>query len=98
MRSVASPYLCFTLLKLRNGQLLPFLRDRNPQARQLALSNLLGQAPKGSPHRNIFLDGLRGGGLQGAQDNEVIRDLKIPCRDQLVRSSRSLKHGPVSHL
>ncbi|KAI0085759.1 hypothetical protein BDY19DRAFT_895974 [Irpex rosettiformis] len=65
-------------------ELLPFLRDRNPQARQLALSNLLGHTPKDSPHRNVFFAGLRGGGLQGAQDNDVIRDLKILCRDQLA--------------
>ncbi|KAI0825747.1 DUF383-domain-containing protein, partial [Irpex lacteus] len=65
-------------------ELLPFLRDKNPQARQVALSNLIGHTPKGSPHRNVFLDGLRGGGLQGAQDNDVIRDLKILCRDQLA--------------
>ncbi|KAI0698372.1 DUF383-domain-containing protein [Cytidiella melzeri] len=65
-------------------ELLPFLRDRNPQVRQVALSNLLGHTPKDSPHRNVFLAGLRGGGLQGVQDNEVIRDLKILCRDQLA--------------
>ncbi|KAI0339412.1 DUF383-domain-containing protein [Trametopsis cervina] len=65
-------------------ELLPFLRDRNPQARQVALSNLIGHTPKDSQHRNVFLSGLRGGGLQGVHDNDVIRDLKILCRDQLA--------------
>ena len=65
--------------------LLPFLRDKNPQVRQIALQNLLGHTPKEAPCRSIFLDGLRGGGLQGVQDNDVLRDLKILCRDHLVR-------------
>lgn len=55
--------------------------------RQIALANLLGQTPKGSPHRDIFFEGLRGGGLQKAQDNDLLRDLKLLCRDQLVSSS-----------
>ena len=66
-------------------QLLPFLHDRNPNVRQIALQNLLGHTPKEAPSRSIFLAGLRGGGLQGTQDNDVIRDLKILCRDHLVR-------------
>lgn len=66
-------------------QLLPFLRDKNPQVRQIALSNLLPQTPKESPHRAIFFTGLQGGGLQKSKENEVIRDLKLLCRDQLVR-------------
>ena len=65
-------------------QLTPFLRDKNPQVRQIALANLLGQTPKGSPHRDLFYAGLRGGGLQQTQENDVVRDIKILCRDQLV--------------
>ena len=66
-------------------QLFPFLRDKNPQARQVALSHLVGFTPKDSPYRDVFLTDLRGGGLQKVQDNDVIRDLKILCRDELVR-------------
>ncbi|KAG6888749.1 hypothetical protein C0995_006220 [Termitomyces sp. Mi166 len=65
-------------------ELIPFLRDRNPQVRQIALSHLLPQTPSGSPHRNIFFAGLQGGGLQAKpKDTDIIRDLKILCRDQL---------------
>ncbi|TFK39500.1 hypothetical protein BDQ12DRAFT_698154 [Crucibulum laeve] len=64
-------------------ELIPFLRDRNPQVRQIALSNLLSQTPKGSPHRNIFFAGLQAGGLQKPKETDVIRDLKLLCRDQL---------------
>ncbi|KAL0955192.1 hypothetical protein HGRIS_004097 [Hohenbuehelia grisea] len=64
-------------------ELLPFLRDRNPQARQLALSGLLPQTAKEAPHRKLFFAGLQSGGLQKAKDNDVIRDLKLLCRDQL---------------
>ncbi|KAJ7147621.1 hypothetical protein C8R43DRAFT_526799 [Mycena crocata] len=64
-------------------ELIPFLRDRNPQVRQLALSNLLPQTPKNSPHRSIFFTGLQGGGLKKSQENDIVRDLKLLCRDQL---------------
>ncbi|KAF7798572.1 hypothetical protein EIP86_009794 [Pleurotus ostreatoroseus] len=57
---------------------------QNPQVRQIALTNLLGHTAKDSPHRDIFLAGLQSGGLQKAQDNDVLRDLKILCRDQLA--------------
>ncbi|KDQ19193.1 hypothetical protein BOTBODRAFT_28681 [Botryobasidium botryosum FD-172 SS1] len=64
-------------------ELLAFLHDRNPQVRQLALSNVLGYTPKGSEHRDIFLDGLSAGGLKpGSGETQVIRDLKLLCRDQ----------------
>ncbi|KAH7885751.1 hypothetical protein F5I97DRAFT_1875120 [Phlebopus sp. FC_14] len=65
-------------------ELLPFLRDRNPQVRQIALSNLLGQTAKESPYRSIFFQGLQRGGLQQPQETDVIRDLKLLCRDQLA--------------
>ncbi|KAJ7230446.1 hypothetical protein GGX14DRAFT_583247 [Mycena pura] len=65
-------------------ELIPFLRDRNPQVRHLALSNLLPQTPNGAPHRNIFFSGLQAGGLQPkSKENDIIRDLKLLCRDQL---------------
>ncbi|KIK07853.1 hypothetical protein K443DRAFT_152820 [Laccaria amethystina LaAM-08-1] len=64
-------------------ELIPFLRDRNPQVRQIALSNLLPQTPKGSPHRDIFFEGLSAGGLQKAKESDIIRDIKLLCRDQL---------------
>ena len=60
------------------------MRDKNPQVRQIALANLIGQTPKGSPHRDLFYSGLKGGGLQQKQKNDIIRDIKILCRDQLV--------------
>jgi hypothetical protein len=64
------------------------LRDKNPQVRQIALENLLPQTPKGAPHRNIFLAGASSGGLQNMsqkpKENDIIRDLKLLCRDQLV--------------
>ncbi|KAJ7065408.1 hypothetical protein C8F01DRAFT_744965 [Mycena amicta] len=63
-------------------ELIPFLRDRNPQVRQIALSNLLPQTAKDAPHRNIFLPGQTGG-LQKSKENDIIRDLKLLCRDQL---------------
>ncbi|OCH96344.1 DUF383-domain-containing protein [Obba rivulosa] len=65
-------------------ELIPFLHERNPQVRQIALANLLGQTPKGAPHRDIFFAGLRSGGLQKHQDNDLLRDLKLLCRDQLA--------------
>ncbi|KAI8985535.1 DUF383-domain-containing protein [Trametes punicea] len=65
-------------------ELTQFLRDKNPQVRQIALANLLGQTPKGSPHRDIFFTGVRGGGLQQARENDIVRDIKILCRDQLA--------------
>jgi hypothetical protein len=67
------------------SQLVPFLRDRNAQARGLALEHLVPHTLQGSPHRNIFFDGLGGGGLQKPTENNVVKDLKLLCRDQLVR-------------
>lgn len=55
-----------TLLKL-----LPFLHDRNPNVRQIALQNLLGHTVQGDAHRPIFFS-----------DATVVRDLKLLCRDQ----------------
>lgn len=63
---------------------MQFLHDKNPQVRQIALTNLLGHTPKDSLHRSIFFTGLGGGGLKKETENDYIRDLKILCRDQLV--------------
>ncbi|KAI0743814.1 hypothetical protein C8Q80DRAFT_1272453 [Daedaleopsis nitida] len=65
-------------------ELVQFLRDKNPQVRQIALSNLLAQTPNGSPHRDIFYAGLQSGGLQAKKGNDIVRDIKILCRDQLA--------------
>ncbi|KAL5537031.1 HGH1 [Sanghuangporus sanghuang] len=65
-------------------ELLPFLHDRNPQVRQIALTNLLGHTAKGSPNRDIFFAGIGGGRLKNRIENECIRDLKLLCRDQLA--------------
>ncbi|KDR67629.1 hypothetical protein GALMADRAFT_130070 [Galerina marginata CBS 339.88] len=64
-------------------ELVQFLRDRNPQVRQIALENLLPQTIKGAPHRDIFFSGLQSGGLQKPKESDIIRDLKLLCRDQL---------------
>ncbi|KAH9857266.1 DUF383-domain-containing protein [Lenzites betulinus] len=72
-------------------ELIPFLRDKNPQVRQIALANLLGQTPKGSPHREIFYAGLRKGGLKPTQENEIIRDLKTLCGDLLATAHDALR-------
>lgn len=66
------------------SELLGFLHDRNPQARQIALSNLLGHTPKEAPLRSIFFKGLQGGGFGKQPESEVVRDLKLLCRDQLA--------------
>ncbi|EJF64058.1 hypothetical protein DICSQDRAFT_159976 [Dichomitus squalens LYAD-421 SS1] len=65
-------------------ELTQFLRDKNPSVRQIALANLLTQTPKGSPHRDLFYSGLQTGGLQEKHENDIIRDIKILCRDQLL--------------
>ena len=62
-------------------QLLPFLHDRNPQVRQVALENLVGHTPTDSPNRGIF---FAGGGEGSHKDTELARDLKLLCRDQLA--------------
>ncbi|THH32480.1 hypothetical protein EUX98_g1745 [Antrodiella citrinella] len=72
-------------------ELIPFLRDKSPAVRQIALENLLGCTPKESPHRHIFFDGLRSGGLQAATDNDVVRSLKLLCRDSLAVAHDAFK-------
>lgn len=58
-------------------ELFQFLGDSNPQVRQIALSSLVGQTPRDSPYRHIFFDGLT-----PPRETNVIRDLKLMCRDQ----------------
>ncbi|KAI6001225.1 hypothetical protein EDD15DRAFT_2385862 [Pisolithus albus] len=65
-------------------ELFQFLRDQNPQVRNIALSNLVGQTAQESPYRHIFLQGIQRSGLQKPQEPDVIRDLKLLCRDQLA--------------
>ncbi|KAM6496762.1 protein of unknown function (DUF383) domain containing protein [Amanita muscaria] len=64
-------------------ELIPFLRDKNPQVRKVALSNLLSHTPKGSLYRSVFLEGLQSGGLQKPKESNLLRDLKLLCRDQV---------------
>jgi hypothetical protein len=82
--STLTPLRIYSHVASNVVQLFQFVRDRNPQVRQIALSNLLGQTPKGSPYRNIFFTGIQAGGLQQSKDKDIIRDLKLLCRDQLV--------------
>ena len=67
------------------GELLDFLHDKNPNVRQIALSNLLGHTAKESAHRKMFF----GAGLK---ESAAIRDLKLLCRDQTVSM---LEHNPT---
>jgi hypothetical protein len=52
-------------------ELFEFLHSPNPDARQLALTNLVGHTAKNSPHRSIFIPsaattaGAGGSGLLG---------------------------------
>ncbi|KAI0027039.1 cytoplasmic protein [Vararia minispora EC-137] len=72
-------------------ELLQFLHDKNPQVRQLALQNLLTQTPKDAPYRKIFFAGIKTGGTQKPKDPEVIRDLKLLCRDNLAIAHDAFK-------
>ncbi len=104
--------LLFRLLKSHSRNmssltdLFEFLHSPNPDARQLALSNLVGHTPKNAPNRAIFvprtaaaLDGRSGGGLgqAGGMDEaekarrEMIEDLKVLCRDQAVSARGRMK-------
>ncbi|KAI0305999.1 hypothetical protein B0F90DRAFT_1874081 [Multifurca ochricompacta] len=66
-------------------ELFQFLHDKNPQARQIALENLLPHTLKHAPHRAIFFHGLQSQtGLQKSQESTTIRDLKLLCRDNLA--------------
>ncbi|KZT53005.1 DUF383-domain-containing protein [Calocera cornea HHB12733] len=65
-------------------ELLQFLHDRNPQARQVALANLVGYTPKESPYRSLFVP-RSAGGLLASKDSKqatAIHDLKLLCQDQ----------------
>ena len=73
------------------------MHDRNPQARQIALSNLLGHTQNDAPSRSIFFKGLQGSGLGKQPESEVVRDLKLLCRDQLVNPSQRSLVLPEPH-
>ena len=73
------------------------MHDRNPQARQIALSNLLGHTQNDAPSRSIFFKGLQGSGLGKQPESEVVRDLKLLCRDQLVNLSQRSLVMPEPH-
>jgi hypothetical protein len=65
-------------------ELLDFLHDRNPNVRQIALSNLLGHTAKESPYRNLFYG-------TGLSESTAIRDLKLLCRDQPVSNGHPIQ-------
>ncbi|KAH9967398.1 DUF383-domain-containing protein [Russula dissimulans] len=76
-------------------ELFQFLHDKNPQARQISLENILPHTAKDAPHRSIFFDDL--------QESTVIRDLKLLCRDNLAiahdafRALVNLSDSPILH-
>ncbi|KIM33022.1 hypothetical protein M408DRAFT_326691 [Serendipita vermifera MAFF 305830] len=72
-------------------EILPFLHDRNPNARTVALTNLLPLTAANSPLRSLFFSGVSSGGLKGYSEPEVIRDLKLLCRDQPATAHDAFK-------
>ncbi|KAH9840057.1 DUF383-domain-containing protein [Rhodofomes roseus] len=72
-------------------ELIPFLHEQNPQVRQIALANLVGHTPKDAPHRQIFFAGLSTSGLKQQGDSQVIRGLKLLCRDHLATAHDALR-------
>lgn len=58
----------------------------------MALNHLVGHTPAGSQHRPLFFAGIGGSGLTGPSENEVIRDLKLLCRDHPVCSRAFFTH------
>lgn len=50
----------------------------------MALNHLVGHTPAGSQYRSLFLAGMDGSGPNSSAENEVIRDLKLLCRDHPV--------------
>jgi hypothetical protein len=65
--------------QMQQEELFQFLHVDNPQARKIALENLLPHTPNHAPNRSIFFEGL-----QSQKESTVIGDLKLLCRDNLV--------------
>ncbi|WFC99576.1 Protein hgh1 [Malassezia yamatoensis] len=68
-------------------ELLQFLADSNPQARQLAMSHAMGFSVKDSPHRKLLLEPLKDGEgklLRTSDGSElnVLDRIKALCQDQ----------------
>ncbi|WFD44039.1 Protein hgh1 [Malassezia psittaci] len=68
-------------------ELLQFLADPNPQARQLAMSHAMGFSVKDSPHRMLLLEPLKDGEgkvLRASDGSElnVLDRIKSLCQDQ----------------
>jgi hypothetical protein len=78
-------------------ELFQFLPSPNPDARQIALQNLIGHTPKNAPNRHIFIpssfsalpgesaDGKRKEGHElDAVKVQALKDLAMLCRGQAV--------------
>ncbi|KAG8756469.1 hypothetical protein FRC14_003043 [Serendipita sp. 396] len=72
-------------------EVFSFLHDRNPNARNVAMANILPLTVAGSPLRSLFFSGMKSGGLNSTSDSEVIRDLKLLCRDQPATAHDAFK-------
>jgi len=71
------------------------LHDKNPQARQISLENILPHTARDASHRSIF--------FEKENTASVIRDLKLLCRDNLAiahdafRALVNLSDSPKLH-
>lgn len=71
-------------------ELLPFLADLNPQARQLAMSAVVSFSAKGSAERHLLLEPVRDSNGEvlktwSGEPLDVLEQIKRLCRDQPVR-------------
>lgn len=70
-------------------EVLQFLADQNPQARQLAMSMAVSFSAKGHPDRHLLTDKLLDANgepvkMWNGEPLDVIEQLKRLCRDQPV--------------